>query len=699
MRKHLTLILTLSTLILVFYFVPKADGQGKSIDHKLKKIPVFDISAEAGDPCDASVPIGFGETINGSLTAADCQLKDNSYADFYTFEGVAGRQVTIDFSSAEFDTYLALTTISGSFTWEDDDGGPGTNSRIIANLPETGTYVIAANSLLPNTFGNYSVTLNDTTPCSFTLDPISQTVPSTGGSFSFQVTANDQDCEWTATSFVPWTTTSSTGTGNGTVDYMVDPSDESNDRFGNIRVNNTVFSIRQEAIICTLSFNPPSASFPAEGGIGSFNVTTQPTCSWSATGGVGTSSSSSGTGNGTVDYSVSNNSGDARSIAVFVTVQTNTTNFPITQAGLNCSYSTSDSEIYVGPFETTGVLRVITQPGCNWNAVSNSGFIPIGVTSGNGSGDIPYTVETNPNSTERSGAIQISQVPSVWVTQGGTSFRIPFDFDGDSRTDISIFRPAPAEWWYLRSSDGGNGAFQFGSTNNRLTPADFTGDGKTDVAFWRENTGEWFVLRSEDSSFYSFPFGTTGDIPAPGDYDGDGKADPAVFRPSTADWFISRSSDGGVDILTFGTSGDLPVIADYDRDGKSDIAVFRESLGEWWIIKSQSQSVYAVQFGAPGDIPAPQDFSGDDADDVAFFRPTTGEWFVLRSENQSFFSFPFGQDGDIPVAGDYDRDGIADAAVFRPSENTWYLSRSNDGFQAVTFGIAGDIPVPSGFVR
>lgn len=53
MRKHLTLILTLSTLTLVFYFVPKADGQGKSIDHKLKKIPVFDISAEAGDQCNA----------------------------------------------------------------------------------------------------------------------------------------------------------------------------------------------------------------------------------------------------------------------------------------------------------------------------------------------------------------------------------------------------------------------------------------------------------------------------------------------------------------------------------------------------------------------------------------------------------------------------------------------------------------------
>src|SRR5690349_24696684 len=29
----------------------------------------------------------------------------------------------------------------------------------------------------------------------------------------------------------------------------------------------------------------------------------------------------------------------------------------------------------------------------------------------------------------------------------------PFDFDGDGKTDISIFRPSAGEWWYLRSSD------------------------------------------------------------------------------------------------------------------------------------------------------------------------------------------------------------------------------------------------------
>jgi uncharacterized delta-60 repeat protein len=45
-----------------------------------------------------------------------------------------------------------------------------------------------------------------------------------------------------------------------------------------------------------------------------------------------------------------------------------------------------------------------------------------------------------------------------------SSNNLTFDFDGDSKTDISIYRPSLGQWWYLRSSDGANRAFQFGSS-------------------------------------------------------------------------------------------------------------------------------------------------------------------------------------------------------------------------------------------
>ncbi len=132
-----------------------------------------------------------------------------------------------------------------------------------------------------------------------------------------------------------------------------------------------------------------------------------------------------------------------------------------------------------------------------------------------------------------------------------------FDYDGDRKTDISIFRPSAGEWWYQRSLNGQGYAGQFGASTDRITPADFTGDGKTDIAIWRPSTGEWFVLRSEDSSFYSFPFGISGDFPRPADFDGDGIDDPAIFRTSTATWFILGTTAGTV-IQQFGTNGDLP---------------------------------------------------------------------------------------------------------------------------------------------
>ena len=273
----------------------------------------------------------------------------------------------------------------------------------------------------------------------------------------------------------------------------------------------------------------------------------------------------------------------------------------------------------------------------------------------------------------------------------------PVDFDGDHRTDISIFRPSGGEWWINRSSDDTTTAFQFGNSNDKLVPADYTGDGKTDIAIWRPSDGQLYVLRSEDSSFYAFPFGISTDTFVPGDYDGDRKADAAVFRSSSSTWYIARSG-GGTDIIQFGIPTDTPMPADYDGDGTADIAIFRAGAGEWWIRRSTG-GVTAYQFGSSTDKPVPEDYTGDRKSDIAFWRPSNGTWFVLRSEDSSFFGVPFGSTGDAPVPGDYDGDGKFDRGVFRPSSATWYVDRSTAGILIRGFGLPTDTALPNVFVR
>ncbi|MDQ3061762.1 MAG: VCBS repeat-containing protein, partial [Acidobacteriota bacterium] len=266
--------------------------------------------------------------------------------------------------------------------------------------------------------------------------------------------------------------------------------------------------------------------------------------------------------------------------------------------------------------------------------------------------------------------------------------RVVADFDGDGKTDISVFRPANGVWYLQRSASGFTGV-SFGLSNDKLAPADYDGDGKTDIAVFRNGT--WFLQRSSQG-FTGVAFGSGDDIPQAADYDGDGKAELAVYRPSNGTWYIYNLANNQTSAVQFGVSDDKPVASDYDGDGKADVAVFLG--GVWYILKSQA-GLTAYQFGFSTDTPVPADFDGDSKTDVAVFRSGEGNWFVLESSG-GFRSEQFGQSGDAPVQGDYDGDAKADLAVFRPNDGNWYILSSLTGtFRAENFGIATDVPIPS----
>ena len=117
-------------------------------------------------------------------------------------------------------------------------GGPSSCSATGADLRDYYSRFDRAYSFL-------SQYLNPGTTCSYTLSPTSQSVGAAASSGSFGVTAAS-GCTWSATSNASWITTSSSGSGSGTVNYSV-AANTGAARSGTISVGGQTFTISQSA--------------------------------------------------------------------------------------------------------------------------------------------------------------------------------------------------------------------------------------------------------------------------------------------------------------------------------------------------------------------------------------------------------------------------------------------------------------------
>jgi glucose/arabinose dehydrogenase len=281
------------------------------------------------------------------------------------------------------------------------------------------------------------------------------------------------------------------------------------------------------------------------------------------------------------------------------------------------------------------------------------------------------------------------------------------DFDGDWRSDLTVFRPSNSTWFSRRSRGGPTESITvpWGEPGDVPVPHDYDGDAQTDFTVYRPSTGMWWIRylgSSASGPSVTLQLGEPGDLPMSGDWDGDAIGNPAVYRPSTGAWYILTSTQPDYGTLEFfwGQPGDVPLSGDFDGDSVTDLTVYRPSSGTWLISYSSTDFTTSAsyQWGLNGDIPVPGDYDGDGKTDPAVYRPFTGEWYILQSQTNhtAFSQHQWGLSDDTPVPGDFDGDRKTDLAVWRPSSGVWYILKSSTNFTVfdqVQWGLPGDIPI------
>ena len=201
----------------------------------------------------------------------------------------------------------------------------------------------------------------------------------------------------------------------------------------------------------------------------------------------------------------------------------------------------------------------------------------------------------------------------------------------------------------------GAGQYGFYLATSQTHPVDFDGDRKTDITIYRSNNGAWYIYPSGGSPPYGVGWGGAPyDKPVPGDYDGDGQTDIAIYRISDGGWYVIPSSTPGTPygVAWGGDTSDVPVHGDYDGDGKTDVAIYRTTSGGWYIIPSSTPGTpYSVGWGGDAsDKPVPGDYDGDGKTDIAIYRTSTGGWYIIPSDGGSPYGMGWGGDGtDLPV--------------------------------------------------
>ena len=153
-------------------------------------------------------------------------------------------------------------------------------------------------------------------PCSYSLSSTDQLFLRGGGDGSFGVICSN-GCNWIVASNASWITITSNSFGSGTetVTFLVRENFGASARTGLIHAGGQTLTVTQAGFSCTYALDTSVRSFGSNGGVGAIPVTAPPGCPWTAVSDsnwIVITSGSSYSGNATVMFTVSKNTGAVR---------------------------------------------------------------------------------------------------------------------------------------------------------------------------------------------------------------------------------------------------------------------------------------------------------------------------------------------------------------------------------------------------
>jgi hypothetical protein len=422
------------------------------------------------------------------------------------------------------------------------------DGRVVVEAGPSGGPTRAATLVI----GDERVTVMQGDGCAYTIAPPSQNVGASGGSGTVTVSTGE-GCPWTATSQAGWITITSgaSSSGNGAVAFDVAATDGPT-RTGSLTVAGQTFTATQSQG-CAYSIDPSSAALPVGGGSGEVRVTTAGGCAWNATSHapwITLTPPTSGSGPGSVRFSVSGHAGPARNGTMTVAGRT----FTLNQAA-GCSFALSASSANIPPAGGSGAVDVTAASGCGWTATADPAASWVRITagsSGSGNGRVEFTAEPNAGAA-RSATLTIAG-QTFRVNQGvGCSFALSSTSAsigaGGGGGAVGVTAPAGCAWTatsdpaatWLRITAGGNGS----------------GDGKVDFVVDPNGgpprsatltiAGQSFTVNQASGCSYSIT-PTNQSVPSAG-----GPGSVAVTTSSGCTWDATTSA--GWISITAGASG------------------------------------------------------------------------------------------------------------------------------------------------